>query len=136
PETRGAERWVYWSRVTLIVVALGASVPSPFGVLFGGRTQGSPWLALAIGLAWGVAAWILSRLHLGRARTGEPSSLPGVSLALDVAGLTLLLSISGAAQNPFTLLYFVPMTLATVVLDRWTFQIAGLSVLGFGLLLL
>src|SRR5690606_14035403 len=97
---------------------------------------GSPWLALAIGLAWGVAAWILSLLHLGRARTGEPSSLPGVSLALDVAGLTLLLSISGAEHNPFTLLYFVPMTLATVVLDRWTFQIAGLSVLGFGLLLL
>jgi two-component system, sensor histidine kinase RegB len=134
-DTRGAERWVYWSRVALIAVALAASVPSPLGVLFGGRTQGSPWLALLIAFLWGTVAWVLWRWRRVRGAGGQ-STLPGVSLALDVVGLTALLAISGAAQNPFTLLYFVPMTLATVVVDRWTWRVAGLSVMGFALLLL
>jgi two-component system sensor histidine kinase RegB len=52
-----------------------------------------------------------------------------------VVGLTALLAVSGAAQNPFTLLYCVPITLATIVAQKWTLRVAALSVVGFGILL-
>lgn len=134
-EFGGAERWFWSSRAGLIFVALLVSVPAPWAELWGGSTQGAPRRALLLG-----ASWILLSLGLPRFRRvsgGEFFSDPmaGWSICLDVVGLTALLSVSGAAQNPFTLLYFVPITLATIVAQKWTMRVAGLSVVGFGILL-
>jgi two-component system sensor histidine kinase RegB len=53
----------------------------------------------------------------------------------DVLALTGLLAISGAAQNPFTTLYFVPITWATLIAPQLTLGVALASVLGFSYLL-
>jgi two-component system sensor histidine kinase RegB len=58
------------------------------------------------------------------------------TMFLDVAALTALLAVSGAAQNPFSMLYFVPITLTTIITPRRTWQVAALAVVGFSLLLL
>ncbi|MGH1347493.1 MAG: sensor histidine kinase [Nannocystales bacterium] len=60
----------------------------------------------------------------------------GLQLLADSAALTLLLGLTGGATNPFTTLYFVPITLATQVSPRWTWAVAGASLAGFGLLYL
>lgn len=134
-EFGGAERWFWSSRAGLIVLAILVSVPAPWAELWGGSTQGAPFRALFVGASWIVLSLALPRLR--RTSDGEFFSDPlaGWSICLDVVGLTALLSVSGAAQNPFTLLYFVPITLATIVAQKWTMRVAGLSVVGFGLLL-
>jgi two-component system sensor histidine kinase RegB len=55
-------------------------------------------------------------------------------LLLDVALLTVLLALMGGAMNPFTMLYFLPITLATLVSRRWTWAVALATVVGFGVL--
>ncbi len=54
---------------------------------------------------------------------------------LDVGALTALLGLAGAAQNPFTMLYFVPIALSTMISQGWTWTVASGSVLGFAVLL-
>lgn len=61
--------------------------------------------------------------------------LSAALLFADVAAITGLLSISGAAQNPFSMLYFVPITWATLVAPQLTLWVALASVLGFSSLL-
>lgn len=131
----GAERWFWSSRAGLILVALLVSVPAPWAELWGGSTHGAPERALVIGATWIVLSLLLARFK--RSGEGEFFFDPaaGASICLDVVGLTALLSVAGAAQNPFTLLYFVPITLATIVAQKWTLRVAALSVVGFGLLL-
>ncbi len=64
---------------------------------------------------------------------GEP--LVAAVLVLDVLVLTALLYVTGGPFNPFSFLYLVYITLATVVLGtRWTWAIAGLSSLCSALL--
>ncbi len=60
----------------------------------------------------------------------------GLQLLADSAALTLMLGLTGGATNPFTTLYFVPITLATQVSPRWTWAVSGASLVGFGLLYL
>lgn len=60
----------------------------------------------------------------------------GLQLVADSAALSVLLGLTGGATNPFTTLYFVPITLATQVSPRWTWAVAGTSLAGFGLLYL
>jgi two-component system sensor histidine kinase RegB len=58
-------------------------------------------------------------------------------MMLDVAILTGLLYLTGGPHNPFGLLYVVQIALATVLLrDRWAWLLSGLSVVGFGILLI
>ena len=74
-------------------------------------------------------------LALGRRRLADPRSLCGGALALDTVLLTALLDASGGAYNPFSVLYLVYIALAAVVLRaRWTWFLAGLSVVCYGLL--
>jgi len=74
-------------------------------------------------------------LALGRRRLADPRSLCGGALALDTLLLTALLQASGGAYNPFSVLYLVYIALAAVVLRaRWTWFLAGLSVVCYGLL--
>jgi two-component system sensor histidine kinase RegB len=79
----------------------------------------------AINLATEV--WVLRRGKASR-------TLAGVHLLVDAGALTLLLSASGGATNPFTTLYFVPITLATQVSPRWTWTLAGVCLAGFAAL--
>ncbi len=57
-------------------------------------------------------------------------------MMLDVGILTGLLYLTGGPHNPFGLLYVVQIALATVVLRAgWAWILSGLSVVGFGILL-
>jgi two-component system, sensor histidine kinase RegB len=68
---------------------------------------------------------------------GNAERLTGSVLAFDTVLLTVLLAASGGSMNPFTVFYLVHITLSSVALSAaWTSLIAGLSVLGFGLLFL
>lgn len=78
---------------------------------------------------------VVSTLALRRERASEP--LAGAHLLADAVALTLLLALSGGPANPFTILYFLPITLATQVSPRWTWVLAGVCVACFaGLFLL
>ncbi len=76
----------------------------------------------------------VSRVLLPRGRATQ--TLAGLQLVADSAALSIMLGLTGGATNPFTTLYFVPITLATQVSPRWTWAVAGVSLAGFGLLYL
>ncbi len=60
----------------------------------------------------------------------------GAVMMLDIGILTGLLYLTGGANNPFAFLYLVQIALGTVLLRAaWTWTIAALSFVGFGLLL-
>jgi two-component system sensor histidine kinase RegB len=81
------------------------------------------WTLVALGAASN--AW----LALGK------SSHLGAFLILDVALLTGLLYFSGGPTNPFSIIYVVYIAMSAVMLTpRWTWAIAGLSVLSFAAL--
>lgn len=136
-DVEGALRRYFGARTVFILVTLLVTTPAPYASLWGGSVHGSPWMPLVGGVLWG-ATLILGRVASKRAGLASSSGqrFTGAFLCVDVGFMTALLAASGAAQNPFTLLYFVPITLATMVAQKWTFRVAGLSVVGFGLLLL
>lgn len=68
----------------------------------------------------GASVWLLRR---GRAS----ETFAGVHLLIDATALTILLALGGGSANPFTILYFLPLTLATQVSPRWTWALAGWS---------
>jgi two-component system sensor histidine kinase RegB len=76
---------------------------------------------------WAVLNLLTSRVLLRRAT----QAMAGAHLLVDTAALTILFGITGGPANPFTLLYFVPVTLATQVSPRWTWALAGACVAGF-----
>ncbi|MCP4445146.1 MAG: HAMP domain-containing histidine kinase [Myxococcales bacterium] len=59
----------------------------------------------------------------------------GFHLVVDIVALTVLIGLTGGAANPFTVLFVVPITLATQVSPRWTWGVAIASVIAFGILL-
>jgi two-component system, sensor histidine kinase RegB len=74
-------------------------------------------------------------LTMIKARTVSPRLLCGAVLTLDTLLLSGLLHAVGGAYNPFSILYLVHITLAAVVLGpRWTWFLAALSVVCYGLL--
>lgn len=79
--------------------------------------------------------------RLGRRFGGAPARAVyewqlALLMMLDVAILTGLLYLTGGPHNPFGLLYVVQIALATVVLrPGWAWILSGLSVVGFGILL-
>ncbi len=84
---------------------------------------------------------VLALFNVYVARVVLPSgratvTFAGLQLLADSAALSILLGLTGGATNPFTTLYFVPITLATQVSPRWTWAVAGTSLAGFGLLYL
>jgi two-component system sensor histidine kinase RegB len=57
-------------------------------------------------------------------------------LLVDVSGLTVLLYFSGGATNPLISYYLVPLTISAAILPwRYTWLIAGLSLLAYSLML-
>ena len=85
-----------------------------------------------------VAVVAASNAGLGRWTRRErpvPEALPWAVMALDVVGLTVLLSLSGGPLNPFSALYLVHIALAAVVLRAgWTWALTGLAITCFGAL--
>jgi two-component system sensor histidine kinase RegB len=102
-------------------------------------------LVLAIDLPW-IPILTIIALEIGSnlafalwARRTEQIAewVIGLLMALDVLLLTGLLSVSGGAINPFTVLYLINIALAAVVLTpRWSWGLTVFSVLCFGLLFL
>jgi two-component system sensor histidine kinase RegB len=127
-----AARWVLvaLASASVLVAVLGGD-RLPVGLL--------PRSEHPIALVTTLIVWALlnvaSTLTLRRGRASEP--LAGAHLLADAVALTLLLALSGGPANPFTILYFLPITLATQVSPRWTWVLAGVCVACFaGLFLL
>lgn len=83
---------------------------------------------------WALVNVLTERLVLRRGRATR--QLAGLHLMVDATVLTVLLGLSGGATNPFTTVYFVPITLATQVSPRWTWALAGYCLAGFAALFL
>lgn len=91
-----------------------------------------PTQFLAVWLTWLLANVVTECFVLRRGRATR--RIAGLHLLVDATVLTVLLGISGGAQNPFTTVYFVPITLATQVSPRWTWALAGYCLAGFAAL--
>jgi two-component system sensor histidine kinase RegB len=118
-----------WALVALVLVAVvvvwlaGQRLPS--GLL---PSSEHPLVFLIVLLAW-AALNLPSMLALRRDRASEMRA--GGHLLIDALALTALLGLSGGSANPFTILYFLPITLATQVSPRWTWALAITCLLGF-----
>ncbi len=96
-------------------------------------------LVISVGL---VSNLILELYFFGDRRRGRVQTRTvhewqlATLMMLDVAILTSLLYFTDGPHNPFAFLYLVQIALATVLLRAtWSWVIAGLSFVGFGLLL-
>ncbi len=57
----------------------------------------------------------------------------GLLVSLDTVILTALLHATGGPSNPFSVLYLIHITLASLLLGaRWTWAVTGLSILAYG----
>jgi two-component system sensor histidine kinase RegB len=110
-------------------------------------TTAAHWLfrldIAVVPIAWVIGLTIASNLllvqlmrsGLTRGPRGRAWLVP-VVIVLDVLLLTALLYFSGGAANPFSILYIVHVVMAVVVLGAgWTWLIAGIASISFGLLL-
>ena len=80
-----------------------------------------------------VAVGALSNLWLATRK--ERAGPLGAFLILDVVLLTGLLYLSGGPTNPFSIIYVVYIAMSAVMLaPRWTWTIAGLSIVSFAAL--
>jgi two-component system sensor histidine kinase RegB len=115
-----------WVLLTLLLVAalleLIGAIPDSLAAWL--PVAEHPLASFATLAAWaghnGTSVWLLRR---GRASEG----FSGVQLLVDATALTILLLLAGGSANPFTILYFLPLTLATQVSPRWTWVLAGWS---------
>lgn len=115
-----AARWVLVALVLVaIVVAWVAGDRLPSGLL---PSSEHPLVFIALLVAW-AALNLPSVLALRRDRASE--ALAGAHLLIDALALTALLGLSGGSANPFTILYFLPITLATQISPRWTWALAA-----------
>lgn len=86
---------------------------------------------LALALVTAATNLLASRLEPLLRQPG----LPGALLLLDTVLLTVLLSLTGGAANPFSIFYLAYIALAAVVLSaRWTAALALSSILLYGIL--
>jgi two-component system sensor histidine kinase RegB len=109
-------RWgaVAGQLVTILVVRFGLGLPLPL----------PPLLTLVgVELASNVAV-----LLVARTRRALPGWLTGAIMALDVVLLSGLLFFTGGPENPFSFLFLVPISLATLILPAaWTWALVLLS---------
>ncbi|MFV8755555.1 sensor histidine kinase [Nannocystaceae bacterium ST9] len=115
-----AARWALVVLVLLaVIIAWAAGDKLPSGLL---PTSERPGLLIAVLIGW-AALNVPSMLALARDRASE--GLAGAHLLIDAVALTSLLALSGGSANPFTILYFLPITLATQISPRWTWALAA-----------
>jgi two-component system sensor histidine kinase RegB len=99
--------------VTILVVHFGIHLSLPL----------APLLAI-------VGVELLSNVVLVLRRGGGPVPpwAPGTVMALDVVLLSALLFFTGGPENPFSFLFLVPISLATLILTAaWTWALVALS---------
>jgi two-component system sensor histidine kinase RegB len=101
--------------VTILVVHFGMDLALPL----------PPLLAI-------VGVELLSNVILVVRRSGGPVPVPGWApgalMALDVVLLSALLFFTGGPENPFSFLFLVPISLATLILTAaWTWALVALS---------
>lgn len=122
------------ARWALLVVGAGLALAQiGWPGLWGGQPAGGVWAPLVVIAVWAAVNFDAAR----KARRVGPvvgRADAGVHLLLDVALLTALLALTGGANNPFTMLYFLPITLATLVSRTWTWIVALGAVVGFAAL--
>lgn len=122
------------ARWALLVVGAGLALAQiGWPGLWGGQPAGGVWAPLVVIAVWAAVNFDAAR----KARRAGPvvgRADAGVHLLLDVALLTALLALTGGANNPFTMLYFLPITLATLVSRTWTWIVALGAVVGFAAL--
>jgi two-component system sensor histidine kinase RegB len=125
-------RWV-WVGLFASVAVLGAIAPTALDALASWVPSRPPAAAyLGIVSTWAAINVATDRWIVRRQRATQ--TLAGVHLLIDTAVLTALLAISGGATNPFTSLFFVPITLATQVSPRWTWTLALVTLGSFAAL--
>lgn len=125
-------RWVVIGLLAM-GVAVMAMGPEAAGAVLGREPT---WLA-TVGVAMTLIGWAALNVLTAWIHPLEPTiarGLAGVHSLVDVVALTVCLALTGGAANPFTMLYFVPVTLATQVSPRWTSFTAGASFVGFAVL--
>lgn len=118
-----------WVLLAFLLVCTATYLLQPRTVMdfVGTRPDGLPFAVTLVLYACSTA--YASRLvRLGRAN----DHWAGIHLAIDIIALTALIHFSGGARNPFTTLYFIPITLATLVSPLWTWALSGLALVAFG----
>ena len=123
-------RWVLVGLLGLGTVAL--TVTGAWVVTGMGMPQRLWPLALVLAL-WGASGPLLALVRRSRAPTRGDA---GAHLLVDALALTLVFACTGGAENPFTALYFLPITLATLVSPRWTWVLGAVCLAGFAALFL
>lgn len=122
------------ARWALLVVGAGLALAQiGWPGLWGGQPVGGLWAPLVVIAVWAAVNFDAAR-KARRTNTVARRADAGVHLLLDVALLTALLALTGGANNPFTMLYFLPITLATLVSRSWTWIVALGAVVGFAAL--
>lgn len=100
------------------------------------------WALLTIVSVTAISNLILSALYGHWFHSVDRRSLPwdqilGIVMVMDMLSLTALLFASGGPNNPFSLFFFVNLSLSAVVLNRvWAWSLNVLSILCFGMLLI
>jgi len=124
-----ALRWVVRLRYGLIAGEI---------VLIAALTLGLQITLPILAAAPAIGIQTLSNVLLGsrKRRLGSSAEhIVGSLFILDALSLTLILALSGGPANPFSLLYLVQITFSAVVLRKlWTWTIAFVSIVSFGLL--
>jgi len=124
-----------WMLVALLSLAAMATFVAPTEV--GAWLGVHPSTTTGTAFAGALAVWALTNLATQRfilAAGRAQSWFSGVHLLLDTTVLAILLGLTGGAGNPFTSLFFVPITLATQVSPGWTWGVAGSAMGCFALL--
>lgn len=127
-------RWV-----SVVLMAAAATLMATAPHLVAPVLSWVPTGATIVGFVAVLATQALLNLYVMRVilPSGRATqTFAGLHLLADSAALSIMLGLTGGATNPFTTLYFVPITLATQVSPRWTWTVAATSLVGFGLLYL
>ena len=123
-------RRLVWLRSIGISGAITAVAVAWYG--FGLRLAFTPIVAILIGLAL-FNLWTWRQLNNVCVVTHTKFF---AQLFLDVVALTGLLYFSGGAANPFTVVFFLPLTICAMVLGRrYTWAMTGVSVFFYTLLI-
>jgi two-component system, sensor histidine kinase RegB len=124
-----ALRWVVRLRYGLIVGEIVLIAALGLGLQIS-----IPLIAVAPAIAIQTLSNVLLGLRMGRLGS-RAEHIVGTLFILDALCLTLILALSGGPANPFSLLYLVQITFSAVVLRKlWTWALAVVSTLSFGLL--
>ena len=95
-----------------------------------------PIMAMILVVAASSVFNIYTRLRINWTKPVTVTELV-VQLVVDIIVLTILLSLSGGASNPFAILYLIPLTITAILLPaRATWAVAGLAVLCYSSLLI